>query len=57
MDDWRNHLMQMAQHSTGEVDSTHALDNWLTSYRNATPNLNAYSAAEGALAAAPPCST
>ncbi|MGV1009080.1 MAG: hypothetical protein ACOYBY_10820 [Dermatophilaceae bacterium] len=55
MDDWRSHLLQMAQHAAGDVDSTHALDNWLTAYRNAPPNLNAYSAAEAALSAAPPC--
>jgi hypothetical protein len=55
MDDWRTHLLQMAQHAAGDVDSTHALDNWLTAYRNAPTNLAAYSAAEGALATAPPC--
>ncbi|MGB8382141.1 MAG: hypothetical protein WCG47_13045 [Dermatophilaceae bacterium] len=55
MDDWRSHLMQMAQHAAGEVDGTHALDNWMAAYRNAGPNLNAYAAAEAALAAAPPC--
>ncbi len=56
IDDWRNHLMQMAQHSAGEVDSTHALDNWISAYRNAGANLNAYAAADAALAAAPACS-
>lgn len=55
MTDWRNHLVQMGQHSAGEVDSIHALDNWLAAWRSAPTNLTPYAAAEAALASAPSC--
>jgi hypothetical protein len=53
--DWREHLIQMGQHSAGDVDSAHALDRWMTAWRNAPANLTPYAAAEAALASAGAC--
>lgn len=53
MDDWRNHLAAMQRSATGQVP--HAQDVWLETWRKAPPNLQAWSATQRTIAAAPTC--
>ena len=55
MTDWQTHLDEMSQHSSGQMNSAQAQQNWLRDWQNAPAHLTPFAASEVALAAAPEC--
>ncbi|MBB5791981.1 hypothetical protein [Jiangella mangrovi] len=55
LQDWANHLNNMAAHADGEMTAQHAQDLWVASWEAAPVNIGAYNDARAQLAAAPAC--
>jgi hypothetical protein len=47
--DWQRHLEMMAAHKAGEFGNEHAQDLWVSAWRTAPANLNAFARAEATL--------
>jgi hypothetical protein len=55
MQDWEDHLANMAMFADKEMSATMAQEKWVQSWRNAPKNISAYNEARAALAEAPAC--
>lgn len=53
--DWQHHQAMMVSHKAGEFDAEHAQSLWVTAWKTAPKNLNAFATASATLAQAPVC--
>lgn len=55
MKDWASHLGTMALHAANEMSATQARNAWISAWKSAPANLNAFSAADAASTKTPSC--